>query len=61
MATIEANFYDIDGVLYFHLMKPSTADINAVPFVFEGLATPEHIKNYAAAYEKYLADKQLGA
>lgn len=52
---MNAEFYLKDGVLFFYLIKPSIADVNAIPFEFEGPATEEHKKYYEVAYNAYLA------
>lgn len=52
---MNAEFYMKDGVLFFHLTKPSIADVNAIPFDFEGPATQAHMDTYSAAYSAYLA------
>lgn len=50
-------FYEKDGCLWFHLVVPSTADIVAAPFEFDGPATEHHIKGYGEAYRSFVAER----
>ena len=60
-----ARFYDreVEGqeglVLFFHLVKPSTADVKAEPFEFDGPATEAHKKGYAREYSAHLKSKEV--
>ena len=53
----EAKFYEQEGELYFFLKKDSIADKIAAPFIFDGPATPRHIKEYAAQYKSFLVER----
>lgn len=46
---------------FFHLSRPSAADSNAQPFVFDGPATARHIHDHESLYAKYLAEKHARA
>lgn len=45
------------NALWIRINKASIAGPPAIPFEFEGLAEPSHIRAYPAAYEAYLAGK----
>lgn len=47
-------FFENDNNLMFHMDKPSGTDPKAEPFLFEGLATDRHIKEYSGQYERFL-------
>ena len=55
----QASFYEKDGQLWFRLECPSKADTKAEPFIFEGLATARHVKEYEGLYQKFLKSKNL--
>lgn len=51
-------FYERQGCLWFHLHKPSCADVVAEPFTFDGPATNNHINAYPAQFEEYVKKKK---
>lgn len=53
-----AKFYEKDGCLWFNLFKPSSADVVAVPFEFDGPATAEHVKNYSTEFKVFTKAKE---
>lgn len=52
-------FYEKDGCLWFNLFKPSSADIVAAPFEFDGPATSDHIKSYPDAFKAFTKAKEV--
>lgn len=52
VATIR--FYDSPDGMCFYLEKPSPAGKEAIPFIFDGPATPLHRINYPSHYKEYL-------
>lgn len=51
-------FYEKDGCLWFNLFKPSSADVVAAPFEFDGPATSDHIKSYPDAFKAFTKAKE---
>lgn len=45
------------NVLHFFLERPSAADKNAVPFIFDGHATEQHKARYPREWQEFLAKK----
>ena len=48
---------EVKNALWIKISKASIAGPPAIPFEFEGLAEPSHIKAYPVAYAAYLAGK----
>lgn len=57
MSTATIFFYEQNGKEFFHLTRTSIADINAIPFVFDGPATERQKKEYAKEYAYFLERK----
>lgn len=56
---MEAWFFEKNGSLMFHLERKAYGrDDKALPFVFEGLATERHKKEYASKLEEFLNSKK---
>jgi len=59
MSRSVAKFYEKDGLLWFHLLVASTADIVAAPYEFDGPATSHHIESYKQAYRDFVESKRI--
>ena len=54
-----AKFYEKDGLVWFHLIVPSTACTNAAPFDFDGPATQSHVDDYPTEYQALVSEKRV--
>lgn len=52
-STLTAEFYDVDGLIYFKMSRSSIADVSSVPFEFDGPATVQHIAGYKPQWELF--------
>lgn len=52
---------EIKNALWVRISKPSIAGYPAIPFEFEGLAEPQHLKAYSAQYTLFLKSKEPAA
>jgi len=53
---MEAKFYEKEGKLFFRLEKPAITQ-PAEPYVFDGPATPRHLKDYARQFKEFEKSK----